>query len=342
MSMTRPLSPVTMLLSRHTRRRDFVIMLGAAGAWPLAGEAQASTVLARIGLLFPGIRESEARVGILLGLQERGYSDGKTARIEERFAEGNLGRLPELARELVALQVDVIVSLAASATVAARQATSTTPIVMVHAGDPISHGLIESLALPGGNVTGTTSNSPELVGKSIQMMRELVPHARRFALLAVPSNTGTQLAIAEAEAAARTLGLADVMVVGVERVEEIDPALAGIEQARPDALLIFIEPMLHTNRSKLLAFAERARIPTMYQHGGVVRDGGLIGYSPLFAAHYPLAAEYVDRILKGAKPAELPVAQSIKFELVINLRAANSLGITVPLSLQAQADEVIE
>jgi putative ABC transport system substrate-binding protein len=324
------------------RRREVIVLLGGAAAWPLAGGAQPSPVLPRIGLLVPGVRESEARVAILRGLQERGYSDGKTALIEERYAEGNLERLPELARELVALHLDVIVSLAASATVAARQATRTIPIVMVHAGDPISHGLIESLARPGGNVTGTTSNSPELVGKSIQIMRELVPHIQRFGLLAVPSNIGTPLAIAEAEAAARTLGLDELMVVGVERVDEIDPALAKIEQARPDALLVFIEPMLYTNRAKLLAFAQRARIPTMYQHGGVVRDGGLIGYSPLFAAHYPLAAEYVERILKGAKPAELPVAQSTKFEFVINLKAAKALGITVPPTLLARADEVIE
>jgi putative tryptophan/tyrosine transport system substrate-binding protein len=317
------------------RRREVITLISGAAAWPLAAEAQPSPVMARIGLLFPGVRESEAKLGILRALQE-------SARIEERYADGNLGRLPEWARELVALQVDVIVALAASATVAARQATSTTPIVMVHAGDPIGHGLIGSLALPRGNVTGTTSNSPELVGKSIQMMQELVPHARRFALLAVPSNTGTPLAMAEAEAAARALGLADIIMVGVETVEEIDPALARIEQARPDALLVFIEPMLYTNRSKLLAFAGRARIPTMYQHGGVARDGGLIGFSPSFAAHYPLAAEYVRRILKGARPAELPVAQSTKFELVINLRAARALGIVVPLSLQAQADEVIE
>jgi putative tryptophan/tyrosine transport system substrate-binding protein len=325
------------------RRREFMVLIGGVAAtWPLSARAQrsAAPALPRIGLLF-AFGTEPALNAIIGSLAERGYVDGKTARIVQRDAKGRLERLDELARELVALPVDVIVAVAASATVAARRATATIPIVMVHAGDPIGYGLIESLARPGGNVTSTTSYSPEIVAKGIGLLRELVPQIRRLAVLVVPSNAGTPLAVRQAQVAVGSLGM-DLTVVEVERADDLDAAFARIKQADADSLYVFVEPMLFANRSRLLEFAAQTRLPTMYENGNVVRDGGLIGYSPLFAAHYPRAADYVDKILKGAKPSELPVEQSTRFELVINLKTANALGLSVPPSLLARADEVIE
>jgi putative ABC transport system substrate-binding protein len=322
------------------RRREFLAFLGyATASWrPIRVYAQ-QPVIPRIGLLFA--TQGPARNSIIRSLAELGYVDGRTAKIELRSTEGKLERLPELARELVALPVDVIVSVAASATVAARQATATIPIVMVHAGDPIGYGLIESLARPGGNVTGTTSYSPEIVAKGIELLRELVPRIERLAILVVPSNAGTTLAVREAQVAASSLGL-ELTVATVERAVDLDAALATIEQSGTDGLYVFVEPMLYSNREQLVEFASRKRLPTMYQNGDLVRGGGLIGYSPLFSAHYPRAADYVDKILKGAKPSELPVAQSTHYELIINMPSARAIGLEIPPSLLTHADEVIE
>jgi putative ABC transport system substrate-binding protein len=324
------------------KRREFIALAGGVAVWPLAARAQQSarSALPRIGVLFAFGTEL-ALNAIIASLAERGYVDGKTARITQRDARGRLERLGELARDLVALPVDVIVAVAASATVAARQASATIPIVMVHAGDPIGYGLIESLAHPGGNVTGTTSYSPEIVAKGIELLRELVPPIRRLAVLVVPSNAGTPLAVRQAQVAVGSLGM-DLTVVEVESADDLDAAFSRIEQASADSLYVFIEPMLFANRSRLVEFAARTRLPAMFENGNVVRDGGLIGYSPLFAAHYPRAADYVDKILKGAQPSKLPVEQSTGFELVINLKTAKALGLTVSPSLLARADEVIE
>ena len=315
------------------RRRAFIAGLGAAAGWPPSARAQ-QRQLPRVGLL--GVHKGSFD-GIVRSLAERGYVDGKTVVIEQRQAEGQLERLPALARELVSLPVDIIVSVPAAATVAARQATATIPIVMVHAGEA---GLIGSLARPGGNVTGTTSYSPELVGKAVGLLRELVPAISRLAVLVVSSNIGTPLTVREAQLAATSLGM-DLTVVGVDRAEDLDAAFATITRAGSDSLFVPADPMLWVYRSRLLEFEAQTRLPTMYI-ADLARAGGLIGYSPVWPAHYPVAADYVDKILKGAKPSDLPVAQSTKFELVINLKTAKALGITVPLSLQAQADEVIE
>jgi putative ABC transport system substrate-binding protein len=320
------------------RRREFVGLLGTGAAWPLATFAQ-SPALPRIGLLLAS--EGPARDTIIRSLEAQGYLDRKTAMIEQRQAEGKLERLPALAQELVSLPVDVIIAVAASATIAARQATATIPIVMVHAGDPIGHGLIESLARPGGNITGTTSYSPELVGKAVGLLRELVPGITRLAALVVPSNSGTPLAVKQAQLAATNLGL-ELTVVGVERADDLDPAFATITRAASDSLLVFGEPMLLTNRSRLVEFAARARLPTMHTLTEFVRDGGLIGYGPIFKEHHQLVGDYVYKILNGAKPSELPVAQSTRFALLINLKTAKELGIDVPPTLLARADEVIE
>ena len=320
------------------RRRDVIAGL-AASAWPCTVGAQERRPLRRVGLLLAN--EGPARNGILQSLAARGYVDGKTIKIEHRHAQGRLERLPELARELVELPVDVMVSVAASATVAARQATATIPIVMVHAGDPIGQGLIDSLARPGGNVTGTTSYSEQLVGKAVALLRELAPAIQSLAVLVVSSNSGTRLAVEQAQLAATRLSM-KLTVVGVERAEDLDDAFAEITRVGSDSLLVSGEPMLYTNRSQVVEFAARTGLPTMYTIGEFVRDGGLIGYGPIFGAHHQLAADYVDKILKGAKPSELPVAQSTHFELVINLKTAHALGLSIPPTLLARADEVIE
>jgi putative tryptophan/tyrosine transport system substrate-binding protein len=263
------------------RWRQFAIGIALA---MVSLETAAQSPLPSIGLLLQDPNRPTRQI-ILQGLAERGYVNGKTARIEERYAEGQLERLPELARELVALRVDVIVAFAASATVAARQATATIPIVMVHAGDPIGYGLIESLARPGGNVTGTTSYAPEIAAKGIEFLHELVPASTRLALLVVPSNAGTPLSVREVKDATAAFGM-DLTVVGVERAEDLADAFANIENAHADALYVFVEPLLFANRFRIMKFAASRRLPTMYQNGDIVRDGGLIAYSPVYSAHY--------------------------------------------------------
>src|SRR3954453_7986232 len=325
------------------RRREVIALIGGAAAWPILSRAQepARSALPRIGVLFPSTARASNSVLLLQSLAERGYVDSKTARFEVRYAYGRLERLPQLARELVDLPVDVIVAFAASATVAAREATASIPIVMVHAGDPTGAGLVQSLRHPGGNVTGTTSYLPEIVAKGIEVLRDPVPSIRRLAVLLVPSNRGSPLAAPEAQAAGASIGL-DVLIIGVERAEELGAAFRKIEEANADSVFVFAEPLLFENRTRLLEFAARTRLPTMFQSGNVVRECGLIGYGPLLSAHYPRVADYVDKILKGSKPSDLPVEQSTRFELVINLRTAKALNLTIPPTLLARADEVIE
>src|SRR5215204_5518307 len=273
------------------RRREVLLGLTAAAGWPSSARAEQRR-LPRVGLLLVNRGSARYPIGpeIVRSLAERGYVDGQ------------LERLPALARELVSIPVDVIVSVPAAATVAARQATAAIPIVMVHAGEA---GLIESLARPGGNVTGTTSYSPELVGKAVGLLRELVPAISRLAVLVVSSNIGTPLTVREAQLAATSLGM-DLTVVGVDRAEDLDAAFATITRAGSDALLVPADPMHWVNRSRLLGFEAQTRLPTIYGAADLAREGGLIGYSPVWKAHYPLAADYVDKILKGANTNGLP------------------------------------
>ena len=272
-------------------------------------------------------------------LRELGYVEGKSILIDDRYADGDSQRLDELARELVAARVDVIVASALAATVAARHASDTIPIVMVHAGNPVGAGLIASLSRPGGNVTGTT-NVP-LGGKQVQLIREVVPRVAKLAVLANPTNAGATLILADIADAARSFGIS-VIVVEVSRTDDFPKAFAAIRSARPDALMVLVEPMIGGSRKQIVEFAAGSRLPAIYDFGGVARDGGLISYSPVFLDHYPLAADYVDKILKGAKPADLPVQQPAKFELLINLKTAKALGLAIPQSVLVRADEVIQ
>jgi putative ABC transport system substrate-binding protein len=272
-------------------------------------------------------------------LSALGYVEGKNILIEELSAEDHAERLSELARELAASKVDVIVAPAVTAASAARRATNTIPIVMVHAGDPVGAGLIASLARPGGNVTGTTNLS--FAGKQVELMRQLVPRSIKLAILLNPSNAGARRYVADAMEAGRRFNLG-IVVAEVARAEDFPNAFAMIRDMRPDGLLIMGDPFIGGHRAEVIAFAASARLPAVYDISNMARDGGLVSYGPLFVEHYVMAAGYVDRILKGAKPADLPVEQPTRFELLINLKTAKSLGLTIPQSLIVRAEEVIQ
>ena len=268
-----------------------------------------------------------------------GYFEGRNILIEERSAEGHPERLNGIARELAANKVDIIVAAAVAASSAARQASSTIPIVMVNAGDPVGAGLIASLARPGGNVTGSTNLS--FGAKQVELMRELVPRAAKLAILLNPSNAGARRYVADAMEAARRLNLS-VVIAEVVRVEDFPNAFAMIRGIRADGLLVMTEPLIGGQRAQVIAFAASARLPTSYDNGNIAREGGLVSYGPLYVEHYVMAAGYVDKILKGAKPADLPVEQPTRFELVINLNTAKALGLTIPQSLLVRADDKIQ
>jgi putative ABC transport system substrate-binding protein len=326
------------------RRRNFLGVMGGAAAWPLAAHAQQAG-LRRVGILWAGEeqypRNVKNRAAFLRRLRELGYVEGKTIQIQERYAEGVLDRLPGLARELVALNLDVIVAVAVAASTAAHEATVQIPIVMVHAGNPIGAGLIKSLARPGGNVTGTTSMLPDVGSKQMALLHQVVPSARRIALLSNPSNAGTLPTVQGAAEAAHLLGL-ELVLVDVVAWQDFEPAFARIAQSQTEALLVMGEPLTITHREAVIAFAAIQRLPVLYTIGSFVRDGGLMSYSINFDVHYPRAADYVDKILKGVSPTELPVEQPVGFELLVNLKTARALNLELQPSLLAIADEVIE
>jgi putative tryptophan/tyrosine transport system substrate-binding protein len=273
-------------------------------------------------------------------LAELGYVEGKTILLEESYADGDPQRLAQLAHEVVESKPDVIVAIAAAATAAARQATSTIPIVMAHTGNPVGSGLVESLAHPGGNVTGTTSMVPELGVKQVELLRQLVPNLARLGVLANPTNAGTPPLLANVNEAARRFNIR-VVVAEVARSEDFDKALGLLRDARPNALLVMVEPLIFLNRARVLDFAAANRLPASYDVGReIARQGGLISYGPVLTTHYALVADYVDKILKGAKPGDLPVQQPTQFALVINMKTAKALGLSVPQPLLALADEV--
>ncbi len=267
-----------------------------------------------------------------------GYVEGKTIVIEDRSAEGDAERLGELARALVASKVDIIVAIGVTGSRAARQATSTIPIVMLHAGDPVGAGLIASLARPGGNVTGSSNLS--YAGKQIELVRELVPRAAKLVILLNPTNANARTYVTDAMDAGRKLSLS-ISVAEIARAEDLPNAFEMIRELRPDALLVMGDPFIRQHSAEMFAFAASARLPASYDLPNFSRDGGLFAYGPLLSEHYVMGAGYVDRILKGAKPADLPVEQPARFELVINLKTAKALGITIPQTLLLRADEVI-
>jgi putative ABC transport system substrate-binding protein len=326
------------------RRRDFITLLGggAAVAWPLAARAQQATKLPTIGFLGQSTRSgaSEWVAAFVQRLHELGWIENRTVAIEYRWAEGRDELFAEFAAEFVRLKVDVIVLSGTPAVLAAKQATSVIPIVFATAGDPVENHLVASLARPGGNVTGLATQSNELAGKRIEILREVVPGLRRLAVMGNVGNPAVALEMGEAQAAAGKLGI-EVIVLEIRRSRDIPPAFAALD-GRSDALYISPDPVANTNRIPINILAVGARLPTMHGSRDYVEAGGLMSLGANFPDQYRRSANYVDKILRGTKPAALPVEQPTKFDLVINLTAAQALGLTIPATLLARADEVIE
>src|SRR2546422_1657315 len=305
---------------------------------PLAAEAQPSTTIPRIGLLAPDATSWEP---LRLGLRDLGYVEGKSIAFEERSSQGRNERLSDLASGLVRIKVNIIVTRGTPETLAAKQATTTIPIVIAGAGDPVRSGLVSSLARPGGNVTGVMVLGPGLAAKRLELLKEAVPNMSRVAFLWNPANPDQKSSFNEVHAAARALGVTLQSVEARSR-EQLEQALAMLKQSRPSALLMTADGVHQRYISRIVAFASEARLPAMYQLREAVDRGGLMAYGASLPDLGRLAASYVDKILKGAKPADLPVEQPTKFELVINLKTAKTLGLTIPQSLLVRADEIIQ
>jgi putative ABC transport system substrate-binding protein len=323
------------------KRREFIAGLGAL-AWPLAARAQQPAKLPTIGFLGPNTSSLDSpRVGAFVQrLRELGRIDGRNVAIEYRWAEGRTERLSEFAAEFVRLKVDVIVTSATPPVIAAKQATSIIPIVFAAVGDPVGTGLVTSLARPGGNVTGLSLQATDLAGKRLDLLREVVPGLRRLAVMANVSAPPAVLEIAEVQTTARALGL-EVVASEIRRAEDIAPAFESFK-GRAEALYVCNDPLVTTNRIRINTLALGMGLPTMYNVREFVGAGGLMSYGPNFLDLYRRAAEFVDMILRGAKPAEIPVEQPTKFDLVINLTTAKALGLKVPEAFLLRADEVIE
>ena len=309
-------------------------------------DAQQPKKVPRIGYLSSTdpARESTRTEAIRLALRELGYIEGQNIAIEYRYAEGKPDRSPELAAELVRLKVDIIVAAGGAAWIqAAKNATKTIPIVMVGPGiDPVEAGLVESLARPGGNVTGITNLTRELGGKRLELLKEAVPKVARVAVLYDPAIPGTVLEVKEVlPVAARALGLT-VQSWEVRAADGFERVFAALNKERPDGLYVTSGPLMHANRKRIVGFALKSRLPSVYTRREAVDAGGLMSYGADLADSYRRVAYYVDRILKGAKPADLPVEQPTKFELVINLKTAKQIGLTIPQSLLYRADKVIK
>ena len=324
------------------RRREFITLLGgAAVAWPLAARAQQPGKLPTIGFLGAATpaATSQWTAAFMQRLRELGWSEGRTIAIEYRWAEGRGERFAEIAAEFVRLNVDVIVTVG-GAVLAAKQATSLIPIVFAAAADPVGSGLVASLARPGGNVTGLSSQFTDLAGKRLELLREMVPSLRRLAIMANAGYPAAVLEMAEVQATTRTLGL-DVVTLELRRAEDIAPAFEALK-GRAEALYVCAESLVTTNRVRINTLALAARLPTMHSIREYVEAGGLMSYGPNFPDLWRRAGDLVDKILRGAKPADIPVEQPTKFDLIINLTTAKALGLDVPPTLLARADEVIE
>ncbi len=325
------------------RRREFITLLGGgAVAWPLAARAQQSGKLRTIGFLgstTPAIH-SQWVAPFVQRLRELGWIEGRSIAIEYRWAEGRTDRAAEIATEFVRLKVDVIVTWGTAPVVAAKRATAVIPIVFATAGDPVATGLVASLARPDGNVTGLSNQAADVAGKRLELLREIVPHLRRLAILAnIASPIGT-LETRHVQAAARTLGL-ETLPLEIRRAEDIASGFEALK-GRADALYVVAEPLVGSNRVRINTLALGARLPTLHGPREYVEAGGLMSYGPNSPDLFRRAADIVDKILRGAKPSDIPVEQPTKFDLVINLTTAKTLGLEIPPKLLATADEVIE
>ena len=322
----------------HVNRRKFIASLsGAAAAWPLAARAQQRKVPTIGALVIGNIDPEQFWREFRQGLRDLGYVEGQNIRFEFRSAEGHLDRLPELAAELVRLKVDVIVTWFTPTALAAKQATHEIPIVMAETGDPIGTGLIASLPRPGGNVTGMASVAAELSGKCVQLIRDMLPSARRVTALANATNPFSKSFLEQIKLGGEATGTT-VNAIEVRSSEEFEHAFVGMEQDRPDAVIV--QPSLPTKRAADLAV--KHRVPAVSVPRWFAEQGGLLSYSAKYVELFRQAAVYVDKILKGSQPADLPVEQPTHFELVINLKTARALGLEIPPTLLARADAVIE
>jgi putative ABC transport system substrate-binding protein len=326
-----------------TNRRSFISLLGGAAAWPLAARAQQSGKIPRVGFMGNSTAALEANlVGPFRdGLRELGYQEGRNIVIEYRWAEGKYERFPALVGELLAVPVDVIVTAGTPASLAVKKATTSIPLVMVAVGDPVATGLVASLARPGGNITGLTSMSSEMEGKRLELLREVVSKISHVAVLWNASSPIQVIEQEEVRAAAQVLGM-QILSLGVRTQEEIEDALATIVRERPGALIVLADRLFLHHRRRIMDFAAQHRLPGVHAYRELVEAGGLMSYGPSYADMHRRAATYVGKILKGAKPAELPVERPTKFEMVINLKTAKAIGLDVPWFLQQRADEVIE
>jgi ABC-type uncharacterized transport system substrate-binding protein len=323
------------------KRRDFMTLLGAAAAWPLASRAQQAVKRYRIGMLetiSPALNAVHLDA-FRNGLRELGYVEGQTYTIEYRSADGRADRFPDLAAELVRLRVDLIVARGTPAAIAAKNATRTIPVIMASVGDPLL--IVDSLARPGGNVTGLSAFVNEMTTKRLELIRELVPAMSRIALFANMSNPVSAPQWEETKAAARTLGI-QAELLDVRNQEHVSRAFETAVGQRVDALLVAFDGLFQINARMIAELAVRNRLPAIYVGREFIEAGGLMTYGVSFPHLYFRTATYVDKIIKGEKPADLPVEQPTKFELIINLKAAKALGLTIPESFLVRADEVIE
>jgi putative tryptophan/tyrosine transport system substrate-binding protein len=326
------------------KRRAFLAMVpGSLLAAPLAARGQQAANSPRLGFLSSSSseRDKPRLTAFLKGLRELGYSEGRNIFIEQRYAGGRFEMLPELAAELVRLKVDILVVSGAPASNAARNATSIIPIVMTDVSDPVGIGLVASLPRPGGNVTGLSDFNAGVVAKRLELLKEVVPSVLRVGVLLNPANPSNPLQMKLTQAAAPALGVT-LLPLEAKGPEDIDRAFTAMREERTGALLVFGDPMLGSNNRRIVELAAKARLPATYSRREMADAGGLMSYGAKFTDLSRRAATYVDKILKGAKPGDLPVEQPTKFELVINLKTAKALGLTIPQSVLLRADEVIQ
>jgi putative ABC transport system substrate-binding protein len=330
-------------MSTFMRRREFITLLGgAAAAWPLAARAQ-QPAMPVIGLLHGQSPDGLADMlaAFREGLKQLGFVEGQNVAIEYRWANDQYDRLPELAADLVRRRVAVIATAGTAPPLAAKAATTTIPIVFSTAFDPVQIGLVASFNRPGGNITGISSMNVELTGKRLQLLHELVPGATRFATLRNPTVPGSQFAIAEEQAAARSLGL-QLLYLNASTESDFEPAFATLVKQQAAALYVTANQLFQNRHQQIVALAARHRVPTIYTNQEAVAAGGLMSYGPPRTDNYRLMGNYAGRILKGEKPADLPVQQPTKIELHVNMKTAKALGLTLPTALLVRADAVIE
>jgi putative tryptophan/tyrosine transport system substrate-binding protein len=324
------------------RRREFITLIGGAAGWPLVARAQQSARPLTIGFFGRTTRSAavEWTAAFVQRLRELGWIEGRTIAIEYRWAEGREQRFAEIVAEFVRLKADVIVTSGTPQVLAAKQVTSVIPIVFATAGDPVASGLVASLARPGGNVTGLATLVPDLAGKRLELLREVVPGLRRLAIMGNVGNPVTVVEFREVREAAGTLGL-EAHTLEIRRAQDIAPSFEALK-GQADALYVCIDALIDTHRVRINTLALGARLPTMHASREYAEAGGLMSFGPNFPDLFRRAAEYVDKILRGVKPGDIPVEQPTKFDLVINLTTAKALGLEVPPTLLARADEVIE